>query len=86
MEHYEDETEGPVSGLGMEEMLDEEEVESSEEDVSDVDEENEFTVKRDDNIILVGHVEKEACMLEAYGKIDFPYLHLCFEGRAVQFY
>lgn len=31
---------------------------------------DEFDIKKDDNLIICGHVDGDVCMLEVYGKVN----------------
>jgi len=66
MDNYDDEPTEAMSGTGIENLILENPPESDSED-SDA-EPDEFTVKADDNLILVGHVDDDVTMLEVYGK------------------
>jgi hypothetical protein len=72
MDNYDDEvveTPGVNNDIGM--MMNNvlREWEEAEEEELDSDEDqDEFTIQSDDNLILCGHVDGTVCMLEAYGK------------------
>lgn len=71
MDNYDDEPTDTASSIPIETLIlqnaddtDDDDDEDSEDSEAEPDE---FSIKPTDNLILAGHVEDDACMLEVYG-------------------